>query len=92
MSGVRKRNTKPSSSECSTVVKTNAPDKPLKKTTSFVLICFYGLVFVTWLIGAVALIGYYRAPFEALPITDYVREVKLEGKFGFNQKIAKGTR
>ena len=96
MSGARKRNKKAPSSENSekqkTVKKSKASNEFSKQSTSFISICFYGLVFVTGLIGAVAFTGYCRAPFEALPNTDYVREVKLEGKFGLNQKLAKGSR
>ena len=95
MSGARKRNKKAPSSNSSekqkTVKKSKALNESSKQSASFISSCFCGLVFVTGLIGAIALIGYYRAPFEALSITDYVREVKLEGKFGLNQKIAKGT-
>ena len=54
--------------------------------------CFYALLFILMLIGVVALIGYHKAPFTALPITDYAREVKLEGKLEVNKKLSKGTK
>ena len=95
MSGARKRNKKnptKNSERPKTVKKSKTSNNSSKKSASCISICFYGIFFVTGLIGAVALIGYYRAPFEALPITDYVQEVKLEGKFELNQKLAKGSR
>ena len=91
MSGVRKRAAKvaPANTSARASKKNQAKTSKSSKGLST---CFKSLLFAIIILGAVALFGYYRAPFTALTITEYAEEIKLEGKFALNTKLATGTR
>ena len=95
MSKVRQR-TKGLDSEKSEKKKIGKPsfgqNETHKESLNFFSKCFCTLLFIFVLIGTVALVGFYRAPFKALPITDLSMKVKLEGPFEVNQKLAEGTK
>jgi len=67
-------------------------DNAVKESSSCVSKCLAAFLFVLLVIATIAVVGFYNSPFKALPITDYVKEIKLEGKFEVNEKIAEGTR
>ena len=88
---MRKRNVRTEKSKSAKEISFNESENA-QSSPGLLTTCFLASLYTVGVLVIVAAIGYYKAPFTALPLTDLSQEVKLEGIFQRNERLTKGTK